>query len=577
MSDVRDQAEGAPAPDLWTTAEGARLRAAVRRAVGSLRKLLTDPGFAPDPYHAYSSGRRVRVTTAAEPGAPILPVTGRPIRGAEGVETRVSTSEASFARRPPTVASLLTDAMARGPRTPSGEPVRDPLPEPWAEMRAATEAWVAAAFATPALGRRVYEAYGYKYYDRAELDEKLRDVAPEGGHAMMAGLVLQRLLEGALSAHEFRPEAPAEFGQWDGVAIDVEAALTRMAARDVYQYRVRALLNGPLVDREGPLVLAGLADWIDRVVEGPITLEFATDGLLEQMTTEYEARELTPALQRSNTVLSFTVRQHADAAVERYRELYPIAADVVSRVVDVLRLVTPDDIGVAYLATREVEPFTPGMPLNYAWEYQPRYAANVPRRLAFSAPSLPTFSEAQRTEAERLILRRLDPPDVKGLGVMLRRFRDSYERYDVRDPERLLDLAIALEAVFLNDNDSKEQLSFRLALRVARLLGGTLAERKTLFRGVRDLYNIRSKVAHGETVDTLSPRDSRTLIGLQASAPPLVRRAVTRMLEDGGPTGLTGPELREWWTDLELGGAPDDEARHNEGRTSEAIAPEPRP
>lgn len=531
----------------------APLRAAIERVVTALRTLLNDSVFVPDPYAGFA-GRRTRVATEAAPGAPALPSTGRPIRGAKGVTTRVSSTEPPFGTRPPTISSVLTDALRSGPRTAGGQPAPEPLQAPWTEMRAAVREWVNAAFFTPILGRRVYEAYGFKYYDVPELDARVAEVAMGGMHETLAEVMLEAMLESALTALGFRLEAPAEFTAWDAVVTDVDAALGRLAARDVHRYRVRALLNGPLVDQDEPLVLAALADWTDTVLQGPITLEPATDRLLEEMTSEYEHRVLAPAVERSNAVLSFTVGRAVDESVERYRELYPLAANVVTCIVDVLRLLTPDDIGVAYLTTREVEPFTPDIPLNYAWEYQPQYAVDVPRRLAFHPPSLPAFSDTQRTEAERLILARFELPEVKGLGVMLRRFRDSYERYDARDPERLLDLAISLEAVFLNDNDSKEQLSFRLALRIARLLGGSLAERKVLFRRVRDLYTIRSKVAHGETVGTLSGRNKRTLEELQVSIPPLVRRALVLLLDGGGPSGLTDEALRDWWLNLELGG-----------------------
>jgi len=175
----------------------------------------------------------------------------------------------------------------------------------------------------------VFEAYRFKYYDVAELDAKLAEgVTP--GHEMIAEVLLRSLLENSLAELGFRPEARAEFTAWEDVVIDVNTALARRAARDTHRYRVRALLNGPLVDQDEPIVLASLSDWIDTVLQGPITLEAATDLLLEE-TSQRENPVLEPALRRTNAALSFTVGLGADEPVERYRNLYPLAAHVAGR------------------------------------------------------------------------------------------------------------------------------------------------------------------------------------------------------------------------------------------------------
>jgi Apea-like HEPN len=58
-------------------------------------------------------------------------------------------------------------------------------------------------------------------------------------------------------------------------------------------------------------------------------------------------------------------------------------------------------------------------------------------------------------------------------------------------------LFICLEALLLQ---GKEELTFRLASRVANLLGPGAEDRKALFREIRSLYNVRSKVVHGEVL-----------------------------------------------------------------------------
>ena len=55
----------------------------------------------------------------------------------------------------------------------------------------------------------------------------------------------------------------------------------------------------------------------------------------------------------------------------------------------------------------------------------------------------------------------------------------------------------ALEAMYLAEASGQE-LSYRLSTRVAAFLGRNATERKAHLQQVKDLYGIRSKIAHGE-------------------------------------------------------------------------------
>jgi hypothetical protein len=64
-----------------------------------------------------------------------------------------------------------------------------------------------------------------------------------------------------------------------------------------------------------------------------------------------------------------------------------------------------------------------------------------------------------------------------------------------RREEIFLLYAVALESLILSDHDGAE-LTYRLCLRVAHLLGSDSASRRELFDDVRRLYGIRSKLVH---------------------------------------------------------------------------------
>jgi len=79
------------------------------------------------------------------------------------------------------------------------------------------------------------------------------------------------------------------------------------------------------------------------------------------------------------------------------------------------------------------------------------------------------------------------------LGIAISRFRSSYD-----NPEDLfVDLTIALEAMF--GPKEGEELTHRLRLRAAFLLGRTEEEARTIYGQVSTLYAIRSHVLHGRT------------------------------------------------------------------------------
>lgn len=66
---------------------------------------------------------------------------------------------------------------------------------------------------------------------------------------------------------------------------------------------------------------------------------------------------------------------------------------------------------------------------------------------------------------------------------------------DARSEEAFLLYAISLESIMLSDNE-KDELQYRLALRVAHLLGKDSESRKQIVRQVKDLYKVRSQIVH---------------------------------------------------------------------------------
>lgn len=98
------------------------------------------------------------------------------------------------------------------------------------------------------------------------------------------------------------------------------------------------------------------------------------------------------------------------------------------------------------------------------------------------------------------------------LDVTIRRFNFSYDRRFLED--KLIDFITAFEALFLKGVEG--ELSYRLALRCAYSLGKDGDERKRVFEILRNTYDARSKIVHGEPIQSKSFNKILNKLNLQS-------------------------------------------------------------
>ena len=87
--------------------------------------------------------------------------------------------------------------------------------------------------------------------------------------------------------------------------------------------------------------------------------------------------------------------------------------------------------------------------------------------------------------------------DEKRLRIAIARLNDGITRDSLID--MLIDYMIGLEAIYLPDGN--EELSYRLAMRIAYNVESEFEKRKQLFNDVKKYYNKRSKGVHGNISD----------------------------------------------------------------------------
>ena len=81
------------------------------------------------------------------------------------------------------------------------------------------------------------------------------------------------------------------------------------------------------------------------------------------------------------------------------------------------------------------------------------------------------------------------------LGRSIRRFSNAIE--DSSSEESIVDFVISLESLYTSN---EPELSYKFSLRVAALLGTSPREMAGLQRMMYDIYNMRSKIVHGDEI-----------------------------------------------------------------------------
>jgi hypothetical protein len=136
----------------------------------------------------------------------------------------------------------------------------------------------------------------------------------------------------------------------------------------------------------------------------------------------------------------------------------------------------------------------------------------------------------------------MDEQSRRTVGVALDRLNLARRRRSASD--RAVDGGICLEALL--GDDSPQELTYKLRLRVALLLGRTVDERQQLREDVRRFYDLRSKVVHGRV---RAAKDAERDEQVAARGLEICTQAVRAVVQRGAL-----PDFARW----ELTGGPSD-------------------
>ena len=117
--------------------------------------------------------------------------------------------------------------------------------------------------------------------------------------------------------------------------------------------------------------------------------------------------------------------------------------------------------------------------------------------------------------------------------------------------DKMIDLGIAFESLYLLDRDGNSELSFQLRLRASWHLGKDKVDRETLIDEFKAIYTLRSKAVHnGEVPENIKIRKGEEPIATSEFIPraqDLCRKSILKILIDG-----KFPDY-DYWNNLILG------------------------
>ena len=518
------------------------LSEALRWYAATIKAAWAHPGFTT--HEPWRTNTEKAIVTESDGAARLLPSTQRPVRGTDGVSVRIATLDI-----PETAIVLMMRAEGEW----------HTYPPMTAEEKEIKEAVVAAhrhlcqvVKATPRLHERIHLSGGYKTHSGDEARQLVAQKDDDTSWDITVRLAIGGRLQRALGDLGFDPRHPEAFDQWEEAVADTVESVRALVERTHWTYDVVALLNAPPIDADSPIPI------VDTELDGQattVTIEAASDKLLSRFVDgpyNFAGSVLGVYTSPVNAALRLRMALPVEAPESDYLTALGRAAELFSRVVDVLLLVYTGDFGIVGVEPVPVDWNAPAI-RSFNAGHNPTFAGILPRRTFFFQRSTTPLSEKEVAELRAMLPSYLDGSHgVKGLDIAIRRYRDSRERHRPGDPESLLDLTAAYEALILNDGGQGE-LSYRLALRVARLFGPTYKDRHIVFEVLRGMYSARSRLAHGATLDSMKPLHASLVQAALEMGPGFFRWVVRHCLMGEGPSHLRDRALTHWWRSVELG------------------------
>lgn len=215
--------------------------------------------------------------------------------------------------------------------------------------------------------------------------------------------------------------------------------------------------------------------------------------------------------------LDFTIQtDHFTAA-----HLFPVSDEIRSRIA-LLRLVAHPLVSCNHFQVEHIRPWEAPLRDSVFWARfwaKPQTKVNV-RDFVFEE------SHARQIETLQEKFQRQRWNQLTPWRLAIDRLDDALFKLECGSPDAILDLVIGLECVFV-EPESRQESTHKVATRAARFLENTEQARRDTFRKVKEIYRVRSTLAHGQTWEM----DQRGVLQVEEAALVLTR-TLRRMIEE---------------------------------------------
>lgn len=130
-------------------------------------------------------------------------------------------------------------------------------------------------------------------------------------------------------------------------------------------------------------------------------------------------------------------------------------------------------------------------------------ASFFPLEASWNSPQIIGVEEIQALREYYSALQNLSEDKKKRILLAISRLGQAKTKRTIED--KILDIGISLEMLLLDDNNNHDQLSLSFRLRGAWFLGNNSTERKHYYSELKQLYSLRSQVAHSGQIHKGKP------------------------------------------------------------------------
>jgi hypothetical protein len=303
-----------------------------------------------------------------------------------------------------------------------------------------------------------------------------------------------------------------------------------------HKYKISFYLNSPFSSSIEESYLCSISSNGEKTkLYSSYVLDSEVDGLKQEINNN-------DILQTINTKIFYYRRIDINSEVIDFEKQYSEAEDIAYRLITNLRLIYENEIGILHISIDPVDYCTPQIRNTYSYRYNEKYSYYFPKRYIFYADHK---NDIQEKELKKSLVSLCSmEKTIKGIDIAKKRYNEAINGYLPNEIDRLLDITIALEALYLNDQENKE-MSFRLCLRAAKFLDIDLKKRITIYNLLKDLYYYRSRITHGDRFETFKEKDRNRLNEINIESLDILRQSIIKMCYN-----TNGIDWNKFWLEL---------------------------